>query len=454
MTPIAFKPFPHQSIMAEFAESRDVFAFWCGMGLGKTAVTLDIIADRIIEGRCKGVLVIAPLRVGLITWPMQVAKWRHSSWMKCVNLRTPEGKQAWKDGSADIYLINPEMLQKLLPGMMAQSEIPADMLVIDESSVFKSPSSIRAKLVAKHAPRFTQRIGLTGTPVSNSYLDLFQPTKILDGGERLGRSFHHFRQSWFDSDYMGFKFTIKKGAKEKIDAKLADICLVMKSEDYLDVPPCTTTDIEVAMPPDAKAAYKKLEKELLLELKKSDVVALNAATLAGKLLQITSGAVYGEERVVNHIHDAKIDALKKLRAKFKKEPILVLTAYQHEMERVLAAIPGARKFHENDMAEWRDGKIHTWVASPQSMSHGIDGIQDGGRIAVWMTLTWSNESYMQTNARLVRTGQLAETQIFRLTCPGTMDDAVAEALREKSDEQSGLLNALKALQLYHNQTTP
>ena len=98
------------------------------------------------------------------------------------------------------------------------------------------------------------------------------------------------------------------------------------------------------------------------------------------------------------------------------------------------------------MADWQAGKIQTWVADPRSMSHGIDGIQKGGRIAVWMTLTWSNESYIQTNARIVRTGQSQESVIYRIVCPGTVDDAVAEALREKSNTQSGLLNALKALQ--------
>jgi SNF2 family DNA or RNA helicase len=63
-----------------------------------------------------------------------------------------------------------------------------------------------------------------------------------------------------------------------------------------------------------------------------------------------------------------------------------------------------------------------------------------------MTLTWSHEGYVQTNARLVRTGQSHETTIYRLISPGTMDEAVCEALRTKSDTESGLLMALKALQ--------
>jgi hypothetical protein len=444
--PEVFVPFPYQEEMIEFAEGRECFSLFASPGLGKTPVTLHILAERMAEGNCRGTLIVAPLRVTLITWPTQVARWAHSHRMRCVNLRTPEGRKAWADGTADIYLINPEMLPKLLPGMMEAKKLPVDTLVIDELSVFKSHSSVRAKLLAKHAHRFPRRIGLTGTPVPNTYLDLFQQIKVIDGGERLGKSFHHFQRCFFESDFMGYKWTIRPGAKETIDAKIADICLVMLGDDYLDVPTCTVEDIEVALPQEAKAAYKTLEKELLISLKKSDVVAPSAATLVGKLLQITGGAVYGEDGQVNHVHDAKIEALRKLRKKHGKEPMLVLTSYKHEMARILEAIPGARKFHEDDMGEWQAGKIHTWVADPRSMSHGIDGIQKGGRIAVWMTLTWSNESYIQTNARIVRTGQSQESVIYRIVCPGTVDDAVAEALREKSNTQSGLLNALKALQ--------
>lgn len=442
-----FHPFPYQDTMIQYAEERNSFGYFASPGLGKTPVTLKIIADRILEGRCRGALVVAPIRVGLVTWPTQVRRWDHSAWLKCVNLRNPQGMEAWKKGTADIYLINPEMMPKLLPEMMKQKRIPTDMLVIDELSVAKNPSSVRFKALAKHLDRFTQRIGLTGTPVPNSYLDLFAQIKLLDDGERLGRSITRYKQAHFDSDFLGYKFTIKSGAKETIDAKLADLCLVMLGDDYLDVPTCTTEDIEVLLPPEAKAAYKTLEKELLLQLRKSDVVALNAATLTGKLLQITSGSVYGEERVVNEIHSAKIDALKKLRKKHGREPMLVLTAFKHEAARVLAAIPGSVPFHEDLIPDWRQGKIHTMVCDPRSMSHGIDGLQDGGRIAVWMTLTWSNEAYLQTNARLVRTGQSAETLIYRIICSGTVDEAVAEALRTKSDTQSGLLNALKALQM-------
>ena len=443
-----FQPHDYQDLMLSWGETHSTFAYFVSCGMGKTAVSLKVMEQRIQSGESRGCLIVCPVRVASVTWPTQVERWAHSSWMRVAQLRTPEGLKAWNDGSADIYLVNPEQLPKLVPLMFkGRKKIPVDTVIFDELSLAKNPTSKRFNALRPYLQLFKQRIGLTGSPVPNNYLDLYAQIRLLDDGERLGRSFHQYRQCYFTSDFMGYTWTIRPGAKEVIDAKIADLCLVMLGDDYLDLPTCNTEDIDVALPQEAKAAYKTLEKELLLELDKSDVVALNMATLSNKLLQLTGGSIYGEERVVNHIHSAKIDALKKLRKKHGKEPILVLTAFKHESARVLAAIPGSRMFDEKDLDAWKRGEIHTWIADPRSLSHGIDGIQHGGRIAVWFTLTWSHETYIQTCARLVRMGQSNKTIIYRLICSGTLDDAVAAALRDKSDTQSGLLNALKALQL-------
>jgi hypothetical protein len=202
----------------------------------------------------------------------------------------------------------------------------------------------------------------------------------------------------------------------------------------------------VTLPPAARSAYQQLEKDLLLQLERGEIVALNAASLVAKLMQITTGVVYDAERVIHEIHDAKITALAAIRKRHKGEPILLLTAYQHEQERLLRAMPDAVKFHEDRIPDWQKGKIKLFVANPGQMSHGIDGLQDGGRIAVWMTPTFSQEKYLQTNARLARTGQGEETIVYRLIAKGTVDEAVMEVLRDKEENQNGAFEALKNLQ--------
>lgn len=442
-----FVPFHYQPRMVNHMRERDVSALFCSPSMGKTACVLDVAAGWLLNGEVRGVLIVAPIRVCSITWPNQIRQWDHSSWMRVAHLRTPEGMKAWKDGSAEVYLVNPEQLPKLVPLLFTKKNIAADAIIIDELSLTKNPTSKRFNALRPYLQLFKKRVGLTGTPIPNNYLDLFAQIRMLDDGACLGKSFHQYQRTYFESDFMGYRWTLRPGAKEIIDQKIADLALVMLGDDYLDIPTCSTVEVEVSLPPDAKAAYKTLEKELLLELEKSDVVALSAATLANKLLQMTSGSVYAEDKsVVHEIHSAKIDALKKLRKKHGKEPMLVLVGFRHESARILKAIPGSRMFDEKDLGAWQRGEIHTWVADPRSLSHGIDGIQKGGRIAVWTTPTWSGETEQQTNARLVRTGQSNETIIYRILVPGTIDDAVCEALREKSDTQRGLFNALKALQ--------
>jgi superfamily II DNA or RNA helicase len=323
---------------------------------------------------------------------------------------------------------------------------PVDTLVIDELSLAKNPQSKRFKALHKHLAAIDRRWGLTGTPIPNNYLDLFMQVKMLDDGSRLGRTFTAYRDAYFyAADYMGYTYKLVTGSKEAIDGKLADLALVMVG-DPTDLPASSVIDIPAVMPADARKQYKTLEKEMLAEIEDGEITAPSAGVLVNKLLQLTSGAVYDADRNVLPVHTAKISALRSVIARHQGEPVLVLCAFKHESARVLEAIRGARMFDERNLDDWKAGKIPVWVADPRSLSHGIDGLQVSCRIAIWVSLTYSHETYVQTNARLIRTGQTAETLIYRLICAGTIDDAVAEALRDKSDTQSGMLLAVRALQ--------
>ncbi len=444
-----FRPFDYQIPMVEHLLANDRAALFVSPGKGKTVVTLTALDTLATCGMLRGALIVAPLRVCSITWPAQVARWAHTSWMRVANLRTAEGLEAWLDGSADIYLINSELLPNRLPLMFPKLKTfvcPVDTLVIDELSLAKNPQSKRFKALHKHLGGIHRRWGLTGTPIPNNYLDLWMQVKMLDDGKRLGGRYSDYKDEYFfPADYHGYTFKLITGSKEKIDRRLADLALVMVG-DPTDLPSSSIIDIPAALPPAARKQYKTLEKEMLAEIADGEIMAPSAGVLVNKLLQMTSGAVYDEDRNVLPVHDAKLDALRSLLEKHKGEPVLILSAFKHESARIIAAIPEARMFDEMLLGEWQDGRIPVWVADPRSLSHGIDGLQKSCRIAIWCSLTYSHETYVQTNARLIRTGQTAETIIYRIIAPGTIDDAVAEALRDKSDTQTGMLHAVRALQ--------
>lgn len=443
-----FTPRPHQQMIHDHVTSRKESMVIAGMGLGKTGASFTIAETLILGGEVKGILVVAPLRVTNLTWGNEQKKWDNFSWLKVANMRTAEGQKQWHEQSADIYLINYDQMQqfcaKYLKGKHAS--LPVDAVIWDEISKAKSPTSKRINTFRAHRSKFKYHIGLTGTPASNSYLALFAQYRLLDGGKRLGIVYNQFRREYFESDYHGYKWTLKHGAKELIQHKIADMTITLRSEDYLDIPDVVVEDVYAPLQKEALKLYKDFQKEYLLDIGEGEIEAVNAAVLAGKLQQLTGGAVYDEDRNWHTIHNAKIEALRKLCKKLRKkgETVLVIYHYKHELERILKALPNAELFTEERLGAWNKKHIPIWVANAASIGHGLN-LQDGGNNMVWFTLTYSRELYDQTNARLARTGQQYVTTIYRLLCRNTIDDAIAETLRERGDSQNELLLTLRNL---------
>jgi len=444
---VSFVPYDYQIPMIEHLVSNDHAALFVSMGLGKTPCTLEACHTLRKRGEFKGALIVAPLRVAYLVWEDQIKEWGYP--FTIANLRTPEGIQAWEDGSCDFYSINFEMIsgrgnkKGFLDEYVTSKKIHVDTLIVDELSLLKANTK-RTKAVIKARKHFRRVFGLTGTPSPNSLLDLFYPLKVIDGGKRLGTGVTKFKETYFDSCYMGWKFTPKANAEEKIQNLISDICLVKKSEDHLDIPECDFVDVDVSLSKPVMKKYRELEKHLVIQLGDNVVDSQSAATLVNKLQQFTAGIVYDEDKEEVPLHTTKHAALAKILK--TRKPVLVLTRYQSEMRAILEAFPEAQKFDEKRMDEWKAGKIPVWVANPASLSHGVNGIQHSCSTLVWMSLTYSLEQYAQTCARILRTGQKDKAKVYRILAQDTIDWMVLTALEGKSSSQSALLESIKILQ--------
>lgn len=451
-----YQPAPYQDKCTDYLVNHDVAALFVGMGLGKTAATLAAISKLISDGSSKGVLVVAPLRVSVLTWPQEVAKWDQFRWMKCVSLRTKEGREAWERQDACIYTVNFESLPKIgkeLFHKIRKHKLPVDTIIWDELTKAKSVGSKRINAFRKFRTRFDRHWGLTGTPIPNSHVDLFAQIRLLDGGIRFGREFRVFKYQYCEPvDYWQRKWVCRPECESMIEDAIADMNLTLRSEDHLDIPPTEVIDVPVTLPPDVQKVYKKLEKELIVNVgRNSKVKAVNRAVLVGKLQQLTSGAVFAESlddllaakedrKVVTKVHDAKIKALRSLYRREGKAPLLVAVRFTHERDRICKSIGDAVPFHTDLIPKWNRGEIGMMVAHPASMSHGLN-LQQGGCRAVWASLTYSREEYDQFNARVARRGQKNVTKVFHLTVPGGIDDAILGALQDKGATQAGFLEA-------------
>ena len=414
------------------------------MGLGKTLITLTAIdtLKNLFEQSYK-VLVIAPLKVAKYTWGDEIDKFDLNLTYSKV-LGSERDRMNALNKKADIYLINRENVTWLVD--LYRGCWPFDFVVIDELSSFKSSQSKRFKSLRKVMGRVKRFIGLTGTPAPNNLMDLWSQVYLADQGSRLGRTITSYRNQYFYPAYANghivYKYGLKEGAEQQIYQKLEDLAVSMKAKDVLKLPKRIDNLVKVELEAKERKLYDQMKRDFLLEVDASEIVAMNAAVLSGKLLQLASGAVYDEDGRVIPIHEEKLEALERIVEEAQGEPILVFYQYKHELDRLKKRFPQAQEIGENIRA-WNKGEIPILLAHPQSAGHGLN-LQQGGHIIVWFSLTWSLEYYQQANARLDRQGQKHPVIVHHLVAEDTLDEAVMESLKHKDKGQERLIQALKA----------
>ena len=203
-------------------------------------------------------------------------------------------------------------------------------------------------------------------------------------------------------------------------------------------------EVKVALSEKERQAYDTMRSELVLSLGGEKVDAGNSAALANKLSQMANGAVYGENKKLLPLHDRKLDALEDLIEAANGKPVLVAYWFKHDLERIRARFTVREIKTAQDIADWNQGKIPVAVIHPASADHGLN-LQAGGSTLIWFGLTWSLELYQQTNARLWRQGQKAQTVVIHhIITKDTIDERIMSAIRRKDKTQSALIDAVKA----------
>ena len=443
-----YSPHDYQRYAAEFITTHPIAALLLDMGLGKTSITLTAINDLLFDSfEIHKVLVVAPLRVARDTWSTEIEKWEHLKNLRySVVIGTAQERFSALSTPADIYIINRENIQWLVE----ESGLPFDfdMAVIDELSSFKNHQSKRFKAFMQIRPKLKRIIGLTGTPASNGLMDLFAEFKLLDMGERLGRFIGQYRNAYFQPDKRNgmliYSYKSLPNAERQIYDKISDITISMKAADHLKMPELISSEYMVQLSEKEREKYDRMKKDLVLSEDNEEVTAANAASLSNKLSQMANGAVYSDDESVIEIHDRKLDALEDIIESMNGRPLLVAYWFKHDLERIRKRFEIREIKSSRDISEWNSGKIPVALVHPASAGHGLN-LQSGGSALVWFGLTWSLELYQQTNARLWRQGQTADTVVIQhIIAKGTIDEQIMKALKAKDTTQVALIAAVKA----------
>lgn len=421
-------------------------------GLGKTVITLTAVNIlKYFRWQVSKVLVVAPKTVAEATWSKEAAKWDHLQHLRIsVVLGSASKRIKALNTPADVYVINRENIAWLVD--YYRQDWPFDMLVLDESTSFKSWQSKRFKAV-KLIRRFCRKVVLlTGTPSSKGIMDLWAQIYLLDGGARLGKNITQFRARYFDINTHGGHFTEykpKEGAESAVLNAISDICVSMKAEDYLELPDCIEHEIPVVLDEKTQKAYKRFERDLLLDVDGDTITAGTAGVLTGKLLQFCSGAVYDEDKKPVHIHDCKMDAYLELLESLNGEPCITFYGYQHDKDRILLSLAKSglrvRVYSGPEDADaWNRGEIDVLLVHPASCAYGLN-LQAGGRHIVWFTPTWSFELNDQARCRLWRQGSpYDKVYVHYLITQGCVDEDVLDVIRDRRKTHDAVMQVLKA----------
>lgn len=449
-----FTPYNYQSYCINRVIDSPALGLFLDMGLGKTIITLTAINElkynRFSIGK---VLIIAPKKVAETTWSNEVAKWQHLEMLRVSKVLGTEKKRIEAlNTPADIFVTNRENVAWLVD--YYKNDWPFDMVVIDEFSSFKNAKSVRFKALNNVRSHIKRIVGLTGTPAPNGVKDLWAQVFLLDQGHRLGKSPMHFRNMYLEPDKRNrvriFSYKPADGAEEVIQRNISDICVSMKSEDYLELPDIIYRTIPVYLDKKAEDAYLQMEKDMILELDGGEVDAGSAAVLTNKLLQLCNGAIYDSEREVLNLHDCKMEVFGETVEALNGGHALVFYNFKHDKDRIIAHLAKKHKGlvvrelkKPEDEADWNAGKIDILLAHPASAGYGLN-LQHGGNHVIWFGLNWSLELYQQANKRLHRQGQTDKVFIHHLVYEEGVDGNVMAALSDKGKTQDSVLEALKA----------
>jgi SNF2 family DNA or RNA helicase len=429
-----FNPRKYQWQAMQFLISRPHAGLFLDMGLGKTAISLGVI-DTLNKPRT---LLIAPIRVLYTTWPDEMAKWGFD--IRYANLH--ENREMLYTHDADIYGINPESSLHVLkdPRFLLEH---FDLLIIDESSMYKAHDSQRFKLLRKHLHRFGKRWILTGTPAPNSLIDVWSQIFLLDRGQSLGEFITRFRNAFCLPDWSGFGYRIAPGAEPEIYNRIKPLVLRMEAKDYIDMPELVYNNVPVALDKAARKMYTDMENDFLLRLEEDVVMSPNAAAAGMRCRQIANGGVYLPTGKVQHIHNAKTEALKELVEELQGRPVIVFYEFLHDTDRIKSVLGDVPTPTPETIRQFAAGKIPIMMGHPASMGYGLN-LQDHCDTVIWYGIPWDLGAYDQAIARVWRSGQKSKkVVVHHIVAKDTLDETVLSALAQKSKTQKTLLDAMK-----------
>jgi len=433
--------YTHQIETTNFIVSHPRCLITSDPGTGKTRAVLD--AHARIGGKT---LVLAPLSILDASWGQDIQKFQPN--INYGIAYAKNRKKIFEDDSFEMVITNFEAVNFLQKNTHFLNNFST--IVIDEFTAFKNRNAKRSKNIKAIIPFFTNRIAMSGTPNSNSILDLWHPVCLVDDGKHLGDRFWAYRNQVCTPRFNGFanEWVDKPGIEEIIADKLSGITIRHALTDCLDLPDNIVRNIYTNLTPKVQKLYETLAKESVLYTTQGTINAVNAAVRVRKLLQLVSGAVYNEEGEPTLLHTERYELVMTLVQ--QRTHSIVAFNWKHERDALIQiairekmsydVIDGSIPAHKrkNIVERFQAGQIKVLFCHPQSTSHGLTLTK--ATAAIWCSPTYSAEHFQQFNQRIYRAGQNKKTETILINAKNTWEKEVYKKLNGKLGKMENLLH--------------
>ncbi len=462
----------HQKQARDLGLVHDGLGIFFDTGTGKSRTMIEIMRHRFAqEKRVMRTLILAP-KIVLPNWQREIAKYSKIHPRDVVVL-TGAGRRREKDfieaandggilNRGRIFVTNFEALEMAgLFDLLLQWR--PEIMVADEAHRLKNPESKRAKAAIRLADEAPYKYPLTGSPILNSAMDVFNIFRFLDRGETFGTNFWRFRSHWFEDENAAWtgkqghfpSYVPRPHAYAEFTRLISQKCVYAKKTECLDLPPLVKTQVFVDLGAEQRKLYEQMKKDYIAWIdskesagEKKAVVAQLAVVRALRLQQIITGFANADDKTVHVIKDnPRLKCLKELLEEHSGGHKIIVWSCFHqnyadigqicdELKIKYVMLHGGTKDSErqpNVDAFNNDPEVRVLIGNQGAGGIGINLIASD--MSIYFSKNFSLEHDIQSEARNYRGGSEIHQKITRidLVATDTIDDLINQALAAKKD---------------------
>jgi len=407
--PGQFTPFAHQKVTSAFLVGRAKAFVFNEQGTGKTASVIWAADYLMTIGLVRRVLVVCPLSIMKSAWQNDLFKF---AMHRTCDIAYGDRKKRAKivNGGAEFVIINFDGLA------IVKDEVASggfDLIVIDEASAYKNPTTERWKVMRDLNKTIRGLWMLTGTPAAQSPVDAYGLAKLVNP-KGVAPFFGQFRDQVMYKVGM-FRWIPRPNAQAVVHSVLQP-AIRFEKDQCLDLPEVTHVERDAPLTAQQMKFYRMLKNDMIMKAAGEEISSANAATNLNKLLQISGGAVYTDHKEV-----VEFDVSNRLQVVLEvieesSHKVLVFVPFTHTIELlktyltknnvvcevINGAVPVNRRSSIVDDFQNTD-RVKVLIIQPQAASHGLT--LTAANTVIWYAPVMSVETYLQANARINRPGQ-------------------------------------------------